>query len=867
MPASETLSPPTPGQPNPADTPRLLSSAVVWPVVIVVPVVFLAWNNGGSGATEQYAMFCCVLAAATVAALAGGTPRGEPHGKLCIPPAALMLGLLPVLQLIRWGEHVSIMASRHRLELFRAVGDLGVETHSAISIYRFVTMEKAVLLAACCALFSLSRWTARQSTRSFLFVATGLSAMGVAEAILGMHQSLEGRVLEDAAAGFATGTFVNRDHYAVLLEGCLGLSLGLVAGLMSRPVTGLARALGGRDRRPMALLAGGGAVLCFLGVVLSLSRMGVIVVSIMVMAAVLLAWARRSPAALWAGAIAAGGAGLAGIVGVPGLGAGFARLAGEQGDPGRLAIWADSLRAASDFLWTGSGLGTFAFAFRRTESYLTLKTIDHAHNDYLQAVIELGAPGAALLFGSLAWVLLRSGRKAWALSDDSRRWMAFGCLLGAGGILLHAAADFPLQIPATAALLAVLLGCASGLSDVSISSTGNWARRLSAGWALAFCALGLCLLWGMAQPLSAEKHLRDAQTAAAQGQWPEAERACLRALRANPAAAAAWLTLAELSETRGQWSRAIRATERARRLEPFSVRTEWPLAHLYLRAGLMEFSADQFGVLTRMRPAMRPAVIDAVWSGGMEPGLIASRVVPPESGALGEYLYYLARRGEWEELLPATAALSPATRMRVPPGMLRYVFDKLFFAGRGDIYRRLWMRAGQSVAEDGALGDLLSDEGFGLQWVHTAVPGVRVSSTGQAGQSGSIDLDFEKPSNLHYRHLWRDFLVSASTDYLVEAEVRAQEIESSEGVRLAIVSRAGLLEESAPARGTFGWKKISLRFRSGSADQVLRLMVVRHPSQKLNRFLSGRFHLRGARVRAVSGQELLDQNFINVAPG
>jgi O-antigen ligase len=61
-----------------------------------------------------------------------------------------------------------------------------------------------------------------------------------------------------------------------------------------------------------------------------------------------------------------------------------------------------------------------------------------AHNDYLQLAVETGVVGIALLLWGLA-VLLRSLRDPW---------------LGAAviGALVHSAVDFPLQIPAVAAL-------------------------------------------------------------------------------------------------------------------------------------------------------------------------------------------------------------------------------------------------------------------------------------------------------------------------------------------------------------------------------------------------------------------------------
>ena len=45
------------------------------------------------------------------------------------------------------------------------------------------------------------------------------------------------------------------------------------------------------------------------------------------------------------------------------------------------------------------------------------------------------------------------------------------------------------------------------------------------------------------------------------------------------------------------------------------------------------------------------------------------------------------------------------------------------------------------------------------------------------------------------------------------------------------------------------WQQVKLPFRAGPADNVLRLMVVRYRSQKLDKFIQGRFYLRNVRVQ------------------
>src|SRR5690606_8590326 len=73
-----------------------------------------------------------------------------------------------------------------------------------------------------------------------------------------------------------------------------------------------------------------------------------------------------------------------------------------------------------------------------------------AHQDYLQIAIELGPAGflfwAILLGGAVfraAGTLRRSGWNVWA--NDTV--LLYSLALSLGALLLHAAGDFPLQIP------------------------------------------------------------------------------------------------------------------------------------------------------------------------------------------------------------------------------------------------------------------------------------------------------------------------------------------------------------------------------------------------------------------------------------
>ncbi|MGH9580461.1 MAG: O-antigen ligase family protein, partial [Terriglobales bacterium] len=135
------------------------------------------------------------------------------------------------------------------------------------------------------------------------------------------------------------------------------------------------------------------------------------------------------------------------------------QLDGPEGQ--RLTIARDGLKMFAERPWTGWGLGTFPVVYPQYRSYFTDKFVNQAHNDYLQALVETGLPGFAVLLWFLV-VLFRSaakGARKWATS--SRAAVTLAALTGCVGILVHSFVDFNLRIPANAALFAVLCALAS----------------------------------------------------------------------------------------------------------------------------------------------------------------------------------------------------------------------------------------------------------------------------------------------------------------------------------------------------------------------------------------------------------------------
>lgn len=142
----------------------------------------------------------------------------------------------------------------------------------------------------------------------------------------------------------------------------------------------------------------------------------------------------------------------------------------------RPEIYAQTIEAISASPWLGYGLGSYREAFRAFMSPdVSRLEFDFAHNSYLENAFELGIPAAMALYLAVGWIAVQ----IWWGVAIRRRWRAvpaMGIAVLAMGSL-HALVDFSLQMPAGAALAAILLGISWGQSTRENASSRSRKRR------------------------------------------------------------------------------------------------------------------------------------------------------------------------------------------------------------------------------------------------------------------------------------------------------------------------------------------------------------------------------------------------------
>ena len=172
------------------------------------------------------------------------------------------------------------------------------------------------------------------------------------------------------------------------------------------------------------------------------------------------------------------------------------RLLFGESAPSRLDLWRRLLPLARDYLFTGSGYGSLSMAYSSYVLLIHVPYFQHAHNLYLQVLLEQGLPGL-LAFGALAWFSFRAVARP--APEPSARVTQAAALAALTALLVHGLLDSELYASPFVPLALLPFGYALGVASFARPAApvvGNRTRwRARVGWsALALGAIGVGLL-------------------------------------------------------------------------------------------------------------------------------------------------------------------------------------------------------------------------------------------------------------------------------------------------------------------------------------------------------------------------------------
>jgi len=249
--------------------------------------------------------------------------------------------------------------------------------------------------------------------------------------------------IREVTVGSPFGPFVNRNHYAGLMDMIMPLSLGLIFTV--------------KDREKQILYGFFGLIMG-ISIFFSLSRGGIISFFVGVAVfALFLSWDKFSRQKRW-------------VVLLFFVFALFSYLLYLGIDPiidrfyktdltreARFTVWSGTLNAFKDFYLTGSGLGTFINIFPLYAPRDMGAIYDHVHNDYLEFILEAGIVGTVLLVLFLFFFVRCIIRGKWLWETGIVRMSILSSITT---MVVHSIFDFNLHIPSNALMISAIFGMA-----------------------------------------------------------------------------------------------------------------------------------------------------------------------------------------------------------------------------------------------------------------------------------------------------------------------------------------------------------------------------------------------------------------------
>ncbi|HXG30337.1 MAG TPA: O-antigen ligase family protein [Thermodesulfobacteriota bacterium] len=380
-----------------------------------------------------------------------------------IPLPRSVLGVLSEKSLEIWERNESLLSS---------VGFPNGGSVFTISLYSHATWRETILLLSYVAFgFVVSR--VFRSDRRLKILLIPVLAASIFQAAYGIYQYLMD-ISNSAYPNLisATGTFVNRNHFAGFLEMCIPLALGYAVSLSAwqREKKALWKTMVSSDniyRQVLFLFLVG---IMVLALIFSKSRMGIfsVLLSLVFFSIIHPSLKKRG---IRMGRMLLFVLAVSILYGLwIGLYSVFERFLQIEGDaPGRILVWKDTLKAIRDFPLFGTGFGTFGYVYplyKRSMEQALVYT--YAHNDYLQLIVETGFLGFLSIVTALLLLIISSLRALNRFSqggDYSRFFLTLGALTGIVSILIHSLTDFNLHIPSNALYFAFLIGFLKAACD------------------------------------------------------------------------------------------------------------------------------------------------------------------------------------------------------------------------------------------------------------------------------------------------------------------------------------------------------------------------------------------------------------------
>lgn len=822
-----------------------------WVVIATLLMIFLAIAvHGGEYVSHAAAVLAGVFLLACAVALRSPFEARSIAPKILLPLLLLaaysfLQGILPLLV-----EANGMSAARYMPYGFDPISSLW----SAAKIAAFICLVGLSLV-------SLGR--ARD-----LFVG-GLIVVGTSFALFGIVRLLlqtfapemaPFTIADELRPGVGFGTFLNQNHFAMLMLMTMGLSAGMM--LMANLAAG---------KKLLLALA---SLLAWTALVLTASRGGIIgsffVVATLMIFHIGFRIVRRrddetprskeylsiaKSIAASAVIIAALAAGVV-FVGQDYVVERFAELPEQlEGTPGpafrRADVWEAAVRMIEHYPVFGVGFGGFQYAVSRQIDTSGDVVPRQAHNDYL----ELFASGGIVAAGLFAWFLygvILETRSGFRSSGDSTATAArVGAVCGIVGVGFHSFTDFGLQYAGNEAFFAALIAIAIWPSrGEGTPGTSTGSPRATVLPVILFGLFAVSLVFSAARyslgriasterpaitiPFDAETHSVLAARLVSAGEIGSAITELRTAASLRGQDYQLWLRLAKAEAQQGNHSAADHAYRTALELAPMFGQPHFLYGTFLAATSRTDESVRELVFAARRDSRYTEPVLAAIW--GKTPEFadhVVSLFNPARADTRATITNFLLAKKEFDVIasISCLAELSDFER----DVLSRQLIEERRYRDAWRVYAHLCDPGDQdSGFIDGDFEKSQIRKGFGFGWIAAdALDRAALGIDRTVKTSGVQSLRFTLEGYLDQTLLKQTIPINGDSRYTVTFAHRSRGVVSGGGLVLEIIAHTAetsvrvveleLLHESAD------WQRPVLSFDSPERAEAIEVVIKQRP--------------------------------------
>lgn len=431
-----------------------LTTGIIALLFLVIPILY-------SGRTLE-SLFILEAAALILLLLVFWTNHWRTHISKLSLVLLLLIFITPLLYLIplpyEWW--IELPGREHyQASLQWLTQQANLEPYLAISIIPYKTVHAFLAMLPLIAIV-VATTTLNAKQRYYLVILLLVLASFQAVLALMQYTNPNAEVLKWLSADTgrsSQGTYRNRDHLATFLVICLPIAIGLTIYSIGLKTRDHEHRETHEWRISTTLFYLVLLLIILMGAVFTRSRAGVLL-TILALLITLPTFAPHMGGRKTFGVVASilglGSALLASIGLVPVLNR---FIVASPAEDERWRMFATTIKAIKEFFPIGSGPSTFQEIYRGFQPVEQLKFINHAHNDYLELILEIGALGIVLLLLTLV-VYLMGWLAMWGTRWDRERIIKVAAGIGILLFMLHAILEFTSHTPANAMFLAFLAG-------------------------------------------------------------------------------------------------------------------------------------------------------------------------------------------------------------------------------------------------------------------------------------------------------------------------------------------------------------------------------------------------------------------------